>query len=110
MTEPEDLEEDLFADLYDGNDANPVTSTGAADSSVEVNTSAAAFQTHDTQNGKGPEAYQEYPTNDIYQGQDAGGAHNFQQGNVSQDMGGHARDGTNTAEADAPGTGIKEDG
>ncbi|OKL55636.1 hypothetical protein UA08_09099 [Talaromyces atroroseus] len=107
MTEPEDLEEDLFADLYDGNDTNPATTTGVTDNSAEE---SAAYQANDVQNGRGPEDFNENPVIDLYQGQDAEGAQSSQGRDFTQGIGVHTGDVTSSTDAETQGTGIKEDG
>lgn len=129
MTEPEDLEEDLFADLYgppsqwrsapdsntqnsryDGNETNQVTSAGVVDSSAEANASSTAIQANEFPNDGGPEGSQDNIGQDNYQAQDIGGAQGYQGNNITQDINAQSGDDTPSNEAENQGTGIKEDG
>lgn len=112
MTEPEELEEDLFADLYDGNDNNQPTSTGVADHSGEGTTSSAAHQTNDDQNGRGYEpSHENANMHDTFQGQETGGIQSYHSmDDSSHDINHHTGNGMQSTDGESQGTGIKEDG
>ncbi|KAE8556309.1 hypothetical protein EYB25_001010 [Talaromyces marneffei] len=112
MTEPDELEEDLFADLYDGNDNNQPTSTGVADHSAAAAPSSAVPQTNDYQNGRGYEpSYDNSNVHDTYQSQETGGIQSYpSMDETSQDINVHTGDGIQSTDGETQGTGIKEDG
>lgn len=130
MTEPEELEEDLFADLwvtfrhqlrtriniqssrYDGNDNNQPTSTGLGDHSAEATNSSAVSQTNDNQNGRGHEpTYENSIVHDTYQRQETSGIQSYQSmDETSHDVNVHTGDGMQSTDGETQGTGIKEDG
>ncbi|KAE8145411.1 hypothetical protein BDV25DRAFT_71194 [Aspergillus avenaceus] len=109
MTEPEDVEEDLFADLYDADDtAHQATSAIEAprvsESTAPISTQPVGFpvpsthETHDEYN-LAHTTYQQLPEDGVYQN-----------GPGNLDSGFAANAPPPAVEAEHHGTGIKEDG
>ncbi|KAH8704726.1 hypothetical protein BGW36DRAFT_353177 [Talaromyces proteolyticus] len=105
MTEPEDLEEDLFADLYDADEqANQATATGNTAQPPEP----ASFppQPDEFNEGYGADT-KSFAVNDTTHNQYP---QEFQAGSIGYDNGVQHADITGSADAEPQGTGIKEDG
>ncbi|KAI9836822.1 MAG: hypothetical protein M1819_000987 [Sarea resinae] len=112
MTEPEDLDEDLFADLYDGDDSIPKP-TAAQPETTEPEATPSGL-TQNQAEAPNEESQLEAPTED-----QISGAHEDQQmyGNGSNEQAEATWDGGNTndfgegsGDQNAHGPGIKEDG
>ncbi|KKK25600.1 heterogeneous nuclear ribonucleoprotein [Aspergillus rambellii] len=110
MAEPEDVEEDLFADLYDADEAtNQSTAGGAAPVAPNpIEPDTPAHYSH-IPAAQPVEAYQESEaTHGVYhpQSHDIG----FQNGMAAHDPGFNGQAAIQTGEPEPQGTGIKEDG
>ncbi|EEQ31832.1 uncharacterized protein MCYG_04651 [Microsporum canis CBS 113480] len=108
MTEPEDLEEDLFADLYDAEEATAAAVPPVAAEAPSQLPPSTKTDASETSNSTQPAATQQ-PQSVQEQILEPSPAHNGAQGGVSA-AGDTNSGGQASHESENQGTGIKEDG
>ncbi|KAA8650004.1 hypothetical protein EYZ11_005021 [Aspergillus tanneri] len=111
MAEPEDVEEDLFADLYDADDAGNQTTSAVETSQVpHAIPSDTSAQYSSTPHAQSFEQVQEQTgdSRDIYQNPQSQGGFQGSGGDLDPVFGHNVT--ITPAESEPQGTGIKEDG
>jgi len=110
MTEPEDLEEDLFADLYDADDTtNNVTAPSTVPKPFEPAPPVAPPRIYEI---TGPQPIENMQASHVSNGSQVVPGGGFHQNGISMVDQGRAKDVTASfdTEPEPQGTGIKEDG